>query len=486
MDESFLSNGMLMMLLMSILTPIIAKIVMESGSGGKGVIIWLYEWVKRTFGPKINSIVIEYEETTGKMMTTKSTDTNQNFELINSVLLVITKANIPVKDLKCRLYTGPQDDTRVLIRLNLGSENPEEEHKPKPVIQKIPTSKFSYHGFDIEYNTNENSDKEKRYVKRVNTLTIKSKKSSADIYAFVQDCYKQYQTGLNEDTTAVYEYHQIPNKVHVAFMRYRLNSTVTFDSLFFPGKSRVLSLVKKLEDGRINKLAFCLHGAPGCGKTSIVKALANLTGKHIMTVKMSYMKNDIEVKDIFNNPSVPQISSNMQTVSAWRQVPINKRIYLLEDLDAESDVCHQRKTAKEEEDESKQTPPTVIPIVNDMVDKYEIAMRRLNKKKITLSGILNALDGVIEVKGAIIIITTNHRDKLDSALLRYGRITMDIQMREMLATDAHNLIHKYYPKYTSKFPIRDYTITPATLDAFCQQSDNLDELRHLLKTVDVI
>lgn len=478
MEESLFNNGMLMMFIMGICGPIIAKLVMETGTGGKEFIIWIVNWIKRFFGPQVNSVTIEYDETIGKYaVTNKSTETNQNFELINSVLFVISKADIPAQDLKCRLCTGSQNDTPVLRLLGQG-QGPEKP-KPDPVIQKIPVSKVTYQGFQVQYNKEENSEKGKSNLKRKISLIIKSKKSSNDIYAFIQDCYKQYQLSINEDATAVYEYHQIPNKVHLAFMRYKLNSTVTFDSLFFPTKSRVLSLVKKLEDGRIDKLAFCLHGSPGCGKTSFVKALANLTGKHIMTVKMSYMKNDIEVKDIFNNPSVPQISTDMQTVSTWRQVPINQRIYLLEDLDAETDVCHQRKPLEQGKDEMLPVPPPVL--TTDTIDKYEMAMRRLNKKKITLSGILNALDGVVEVKGAIIVITTNHRDKLDSALLRYGRITMDIQMKKMLASDAHQLIRKYYPKYALSFPIKDYSITPATLDAFCKQSDSLGELKVLIR-----
>jgi ATP-dependent 26S proteasome regulatory subunit len=45
-----------------------------------------------------------------------------------------------------------------------------------------------------------------------------------------------------------------------------------------------------------------------------------------------------------------------------------------------------------------------------------------DNEKLTLSTVLNILDGVLEQPGRIIIMTSNHPEKLDSALLRPGRI----------------------------------------------------------------
>lgn len=44
-----------------------------------------------------------------------------------------------------------------------------------------------------------------------------------------------------------------------------------------------------------------------------------------------------------------------------------------------------------------------------------------NEPRITLSGLLNVLDGVASPWGRILIMTTNHVEKLDDALTRHGR-----------------------------------------------------------------
>ena len=47
-------------------------------------------------------------------------------------------------------------------------------------------------------------------------------------------------------------------------------------------------------------------------------------------------------------------------------------------------------------------------------------MQGLNR--LTLSGLLNAIDGVTSSEGRIVFMTTNYVDKLDPALIRPGRV----------------------------------------------------------------
>ena len=42
--------------------------------------------------------------------------------------------------------------------------------------------------------------------------------------------------------------------------------------------------------------------------------------------------------------------------------------------------------------------------------------------RLTLSGLLNAIDGVTSSEGRIVFMTTNYVDKLDPALIRPGRV----------------------------------------------------------------
>ena len=52
-----------------------------------------------------------------------------------------------------------------------------------------------------------------------------------------------------------------------------------------------------------------------------------------------------------------------------------------------------------------------------------------NDDKITLSFILNIIDGIRETPGRILIITSNDYDSLDPALIRPGRIDMTLEMK---------------------------------------------------------
>merc|ERR1719510_1437162 len=49
------------------------------------------------------------------------------------------------------------------------------------------------------------------------------------------------------------------------------------------------------------------------------------------------------------------------------------------------------------------------------------------KPELTLADILEALDGVMEMDGRMLIITTNHPEKLDAALVRPGRIDVQLE-----------------------------------------------------------
>jgi chaperone BCS1 len=49
-----------------------------------------------------------------------------------------------------------------------------------------------------------------------------------------------------------------------------------------------------------------------------------------------------------------------------------------------------------------------------------------SKNKVTFSGLLNALDGAVAFEGSLVLMTTNHRELLDPALTRPGRVDMAI------------------------------------------------------------
>lgn len=100
-----------------------------------------------------------------------------------------------------------------------------------------------------------------------------------------------------------------------------------------------------------------------------------------------------------------------------------KSIIVIEDIDCSLDLTGQRKQKKEEEEDDE-----------DEISPIEKQMKKEKGEntgsKVTLSGLLNFIDGLWSACGGerIIVFTTNFIDKLDPALIRKGRMDKHIEM----------------------------------------------------------
>lgn len=64
---------------------------------------------------------------------------------------------------------------------------------------------------------------------------------------------------------------------------------------------------------------------------------------------------------------------------------------------------------------------------------------------ITLSGLLNAIDGVAGSEGRILFMTTNNKSALDPALIRAGRADVCIEFKNACRTLGKELFRIFYP-----------------------------------------
>ena len=185
-------------------------------------------------------------------------------------------------------------------------------------------------------------------------------------------------------------------------------------------------------------MGFMFYGEPGCGKTSTIKAIANHTQRHIVSVPLNKIKTAKELLNVFYN-----VRMN------YKDIPLNQRLYILEDIDAADlkDLVGERskKELKEtdikiEEDKKSDNDESN----NSGIDLNFLNMLKssatygpLEKKsdKLTLATLLEVLDGVMEMDGRMLIITTNYPEKLDKALIRPGRIDMKVHFSQMKATN---------------------------------------------------
>ncbi|MED6148684.1 hypothetical protein PIB30_055218 [Stylosanthes scabra] len=143
--------------------------------------------------------------------------------------------------------------------------------------------------------------------------------------------------------------------------------------------------------GKPWKRGYLLHGPPGTGKTSLVAAMANY---------LSYDIYDLDLTAVSSNKDLKNLILGMS----------NRSILVMEDID-----CSIKLPNREEGEEKEEN--------NKEADKSE-------DSKVTLSGLLNAIDGLWSCCGEerIIVLTTNHKEKLDPALLRPGRMDMHIHL----------------------------------------------------------
>ena len=65
---------------------------------------------------------------------------------------------------------------------------------------------------------------------------------------------------------------------------------------------------------------------------------------------------------------------------------------------------------------------------------------------VTLSGMLNVLDGFRAPNGVLFVMTTNHLDKLDAALLRPGRIDYRLYLGKATDQQKVELYRKFFPE----------------------------------------
>ena len=126
------------------------------------------------------------------------------------------------------------------------------------------------------------------------------------------------------------------------------------------------------------------------------------------------------------------------------------------------------------------TPPRSLILIED-IDAFFVAREKQDRSiQFSFSGLLNALDGVGAQEGRIVVLTTNHRDRLDPALIRPGRIDLEIELGRATPAQLLGLLQRFYPqdgervtRIAADYPTR--TLSPAQVQQTLIAADDLDE-----------
>merc|ERR1711976_778216 len=74
----------------------------------------------------------------------------------------------------------------------------------------------------------------------------------------------------------------------------------------------------------------------------------------------------------------------------------------------------------------------------------------MNPDALSLSGLLNVLDGVVDTPGRLVIMTSNHPEMLDPALIRPGRVDKKLMLGYMRAEDVISMLEHYFQDQLSE------------------------------------
>ena len=188
-------------------------------------------------------------------------------------------------------------------------------------------------------------------------------------------------------------------------------------------------------------MGFMFYGEPGCGKTSTIKAIANHTQRHIVSIPLNKIKTGKELLNVFYNVRMNH-----------KEIPLDQRLYILEDIDCADlkDIVKEREASAEDGDtktEANGDKENGMDLLNLL--KVPTVMDFKKTSKLTLATLLEVLDGVMEMEGRMLVITTNYPEKLDRALIRPGRI--DLKMR-FCKCARENLVDMYNHYFEAELP----------------------------------
>ena len=269
---------------------------------------------------------------------------------------------------------------------------------------------FWYAGrpFQVWFTRSENT--RERNSRRVETLTFRTLgRKQAFLKSFVDDVVRCHNKRMGVQSW-LYTYND--------GWEYSENYTPRLlDSVVLHAgdKERIVSDISTFRDSkeRYSRLGvpyhrgYLLYGPPGTGKTSLVSALAAHFGLSVYCLNLTE----------FNDRSL---------MAAVSQIPRNS-VLLFEDID-----CTKSGQARE-------------PSTGGGPEAQSDSKVKGSTNRVTLSGLLNVLDGFFAPTGVLFMMTTNHIEALDSALLRPGRIDYKLYLGKASDRQKVDLYLRFFP-----------------------------------------
>lgn len=171
---------------------------------------------------------------------------------------------------------------------------------------------------------------------------------------------------------------------------------------------------------------YLLYGPPGTGKTSLSQAIASEYDLELFVIDLTDM-NDSRLQYFF------------------KELP-SRCVVLMEDIDAAGIVREDfmKSQARDEGQHEQDSNADQSDEEDDEDEEQTGPVLPKKKTKVTLSGLLNVLDGPGAKEGRLVILTTNAPDALDEAVHRPGRIDRRIYLGYSTAMSAACTFSRMY------------------------------------------
>lgn len=222
-----------------------------------------------------------------------------------------------------------------------------------------------------------------------------------------------------------------------------------------------LSREKWYVDKGINyKRGYLFAGPPGNGKTSAILSIAQKFKKDLCILNLG--DEDITEKDFLF------LISHM---------PANAFL-CVEDVDATSSTAHRNPTKKIRKITSSHD---VLPLDDFVHIKKSKSAKATISNNLTLSTILNTFDGLYTPHGLVFFMTSNYPERLDSALIRKGRIDYRYDFENTNHYQATSLYDKYFDCPTGKSKFIDWSIGKPMSETHSKLIEHKDSLEDLIE-----
>ena len=327
-------------------------------------------------------------------------------------------------------------------------------------------------------------------IKLLSFYLQSNKLSITELREWVSEVHNEYMVNKNNELgSRRYFFNQLPEKqqrgvqrVHLNFDMSQFETTKTLNNLYGDHIDKVQSRIELFQNktwyqrnGVPHTLGILLYGQPGCGKTSLIKAIANDTNRHVFNIRLADTMTKEQLSHLFFDHKV-HVRNKETGVEQVITIPLNQRLYVLEDVDCAENTVFSRTLLPQ---------PVDIPVTGESMfgerelDMIKQQIKQEKEERIDLAFLLNILDGVLETPQRLIIMTTNYPSKLDAALLRPGRIDLILEFKRCSVDMLLTMVQNFYENVVDTSSLVDDSLneilTPAEVqEILCNYIDDAE------------